>query len=91
MSVSALLSHFDEDNQALVIAKVHTGSPAEAAGLKVRDMIVGVDGQKVSDLGYDGTVSRSVVRRTTPVVLEIMRGTTAMTREIVRKAISTIR
>ncbi|MGI6040246.1 MAG: S41 family peptidase [Clostridiales bacterium] len=77
---------FDEDNQALVIAKVHTGSPAEAAGLKVRDMIVGVDGQKVSDLGYDGTVSKVRGEENTPVVLEIMRGTTAMTREIVRKS-----
>lgn len=77
---------YDEENQGLIIAKVHSGSPAEAAGLKVKDLIVGVDGQKVADLGYEGTINKVRGEENTSVVIEIIRGETPFTREIVRKS-----
>jgi len=49
---------YDEARAGLVVAKVHSGSPAEVAGLKYKDLIVGADGERVADIGYQGTVER---------------------------------
>ena len=38
-----------ENNEGAVVTQVETGSPAAKAGLKVGDVITGLDGQKVSD------------------------------------------
>jgi carboxyl-terminal processing protease len=76
---------YDAEESALVIVKVHPGSPADAGGLKKRDMIVGVDGESVSDLGYNGTVDKVRGAENTPVTLEIKRGETTFTIDIIRK------
>lgn len=77
---------FDIEKNAIVITKVHSGSPAEAVGLKPKDLIIGVNGEKVSDLGYEETVNRVRGEENTPVTIEIQRGETFMTREIIRKS-----
>ncbi len=38
-----------ENNEGAVVTQVETGSPAAKAGVKVGDVITGLDGQKVSD------------------------------------------
>lgn len=77
---------FDAEKNVLVITKVHAGSPAEASGLMPKDLIVGVNGEKVADLGYEGTVNRVRGEENTPVTIEIQRGETFFTREIIRKS-----
>jgi serine protease Do len=39
------------DAHGVVIVQVEPGSPAEAAGLRERDVVVSVDGQPVADVG----------------------------------------
>jgi len=77
---------FSEEQQGLVITKVHSGSPADAAGLKRKDVIVGVNGEAVIDLGYEETVSRVRGTENTPVTLKVQRGETSFTIDIVRKS-----
>jgi len=77
---------FDAERGALIVTKVHAGSPAEESGLKPKDMIIGVNGEKVADLGYEETVNRVRGEENTPVTIEFQRGETIMTREIVRRS-----
>lgn len=49
-----------EEPQGFQIVKVTPGSPAEEAGIQVRDVMVQVDGQNCHTLGQDGT--RNLVR-----------------------------
>jgi carboxyl-terminal processing protease len=77
---------YDEKQAGLVITKVHAGSPAEAAGIKQKDMIVGVDGETVKDLGYEETVNRVRGEENTSVTLNIMRGQTSLSVKVVRKS-----
>ena len=53
---------FDAEKNVLVITKVHAGSPAEASGLMPKDLIVGVNGEKVADLGLRTNRVRGEIR-----------------------------
>ena len=77
---------YDESKKGLVITKVHAGSPADEAGLKYRDVIVGIDGEAAADLGYSETVKRVRGAENTKVKLSLMRGEMPMTVEITRRS-----
>jgi len=77
---------YDEEKQGLIITKVHSGSPAEASGLKRKDIIVAVNDEAVGDLGYEETVNRVRGAENTTVTLKIQRGETSFTVDIMRKS-----
>ncbi len=60
------------NNMPTVVAPL-SGSPAEAAGLKAKDIIVEVDGTKTSEIGFDETINRIRGAQGTKVVLKISR------------------
>jgi len=62
-----------EDNQGFDIQKVEPGSGALEAGILPGDILVAVEGQKVSELGTDGT--RNLIRgeENTQVELTVLR------------------
>ncbi len=64
---------FDEENGALMILEVYEGSPAEYAKLAPFDKIISVDGNKVSDIGFDAAVKSISGEVDTPVSLVITR------------------
>lgn len=76
---------FSEQDGSLIITKVHSGSASEAADLRYKDRIISVNGELVSDLGYEETVARVRGAVDTPVKLGIRRGDQEWTVEIIRK------
>lgn len=58
---------------SIVITYVMGGSPAEAAGLRINDEILAVDGAYVSQIGYTEAVARVAGEAGTSVVLTIFR------------------
>lgn len=60
------------NNLPTVVAPL-SGSPAEKAGLKAKDIILEVDGSKTSDLGFEQTIDRIRGTKGTTVMLKILR------------------
>ncbi len=63
---------YTEENGGLTIAKVHSGSSAEEAGLQKYDVITSVDGEKVLDIGYDEAIDRVKGEENTTVTLGVV-------------------
>jgi len=78
---------YDHQNKTIMVVAVHIGSPSEAAGMKVGDYIVGVNGKTVEEVGYDKMVNHIRGKVGTPVTVTVLRGDKkldlTMTREIV--------
>ncbi len=47
---------YDDENETVTVESINIGSPAEAAGFAVGDMLYAVDGVKISDIGYRNAV-----------------------------------
>jgi len=60
-------------DDALVIMDVVTGGPAEKAGLKAKDKIVGINNEKLKGLSTDETISKLKGKRGSRVNLKIVR------------------
>lgn len=69
------------DNLPTVVAPL-SGSPAEKAGLKAKDIIVEVDGTKTSDIGFEETINRIRGKKGTTVKLKISRSSSEQPLEI---------
>lgn len=61
-----------KDNLPTVVAPL-SDSPAEKAGIKAGDVIIEVDGQKTSDLGFDQTINKIRGEDGTKVNLKLTR------------------
>jgi carboxyl-terminal processing protease len=73
------------------IAEVVKGSPAEKAGLKIKDVFVSIDGVKIKETdSIESIVAKVKGKENTPVKLEIFRESTktSMQFTIVRKTIT---
>lgn len=46
----------DEENKALAVFRVDSGSPADKAGIKTGDKIIAIDGKKVAEAGFSESV-----------------------------------
>ncbi len=64
---------FDEENNAVLVLDVYEGSPAEKAGIKPFDLVMAVDDEKVSDIGYDAAISKITGQAGTVVRLTLVR------------------
>lgn len=66
----------EQAGEFIIVSKIFTLSPAEEAGIRVRDVIVSVDGESV--VGFSATQVSSLIRGLsgTKVRLGIIRGTT---------------
>lgn len=73
-----------EDNNGFYVVEVFVDSPAEASGFHRGDYITAVDGQAVTDLTIDQLVDMIVGVAGTSVVLEVQRGTEALSIECIR-------
>jgi len=67
-----------KDNKGALINDVRSDSPAEKAGLKADDVVVGVDGRAIED---NGDLSRYIASKApgTTVNLRVLRGSTEQT------------
>lgn len=63
-----------EDKTGLRVAQVEPGSPALAAGILPEDIIIGVEGQLVSNLGSDGAKNMIRGEEGTQVSVTVLRG-----------------
>ncbi len=67
---------FDEENNAVLVLDVYEDSPAEAAGIKPFDLITKVEGEAVSEIGYDAAVNKITGAAGTAVRLTLTRNGT---------------
>ena len=83
---------YDHENESISVSSVILDSPAEAAGFKVGDKIIAVDGHTVEEIGYLNAVNYVRGEIGTNVVVRVMRdGTelslTAKRAEIVERVV----
>lgn len=76
--------------EGLYIVEVTSGSPAETAGIKTGDTITAVNGELVTDLGYDEAVSNVKGEIGTNVVLTVLRDSETLEITVTRGEIVTI-
>jgi len=62
---------YDDELGVIRVTQVMQGSPAEQAGVRTLEMIVSVDGEPVSALGFEVAVAHIKGEENTPVTLEI--------------------
>ncbi len=74
-----------QEDGCILITEVQEGSPAEEAGLKANDVIVGVGNQDVSELTFDQAVDMIKGEADTRVTIRIRRGDVERNYTIVRK------
>lgn len=74
----------DEVTGDLVVIAPIKGSPAEAAGLQPKDVIIAVDGEAVKGLAINDVVKKIKGTAGTNVTIAIRRGTSALTFTITR-------
>jgi carboxyl-terminal processing protease len=73
----------DVNNNLIVVSPI-AGFPAEKAGLKPKDLIVGVDNTSTAGMSVDQAVGKIRGPKGTTVSLKIIRGTTPLTIKITR-------
>ena len=66
------------------IAHVMSGSPAENAGIRKGDILIAVDGQKISEVGYDAAVNAISGAVGSVVSIDILRDGTTISLEVTR-------
>lgn len=79
-----------EDGSGLQVVSVEDSSPAKIAGLQVDDVITGVDGKTVVDLGYQEAVNHVRGEAGTSVELTVQRGETEWKKTVQRQEIEVI-
>lgn len=71
-----------EVERGLRVASVFEGSPAEAAGIRARDLIVGVDGRSIAGLSSRASTARIKGPPNSSVRLTVLRPATGARREV---------
>lgn len=79
-----------EDNQGFDIQKVEPNGPAKAAGLLPGDVVVAVNGQRVTDIGSDAASDMVSGEEGTDVDITVRRGEEELTVTITRSKILTV-
>lgn len=79
-----------EDNQGFDIQKVEPNGPAKAAGLLPGDVVVAVNGQRITDIGSDAASNMVSGEEGTDVDITVRRGEEELTVTITRSKILTV-
>jgi carboxyl-terminal processing protease len=77
----------DTDKNIVVVAPLE-GSPAEAAGVKAKDIIATINGESTSGMSLGTAVSKIRGQKGTKVTLQLVRGDQPLTLTITRDTIS---
>lgn len=77
-----------QEDEALLVVDVIDGSPAQKAGLKSGDRIVGVDEEKIRGLSSDEVIRRMKGKKGTTVKLKIVRNKRPLELEVTRDTIT---
>lgn len=78
-----------EDGEGLDVESVTAGGPAEEAGLKAGDRIVGVDGKSISGMAVSDVKTMIQGERGTGVKLTILRSGAELEMEVTRREVKT--
>lgn len=81
---------YDSDNKAVKVISPMYGTPAWRAGLQPGDLIIGIDGQPVSEMEYMEAVNKMRGKPGTEVKLTIKRGKDIIEVRIIREVIQII-
>ncbi|MFI3115843.1 MAG: S41 family peptidase [Clostridia bacterium] len=81
---------YDYNEEAILVTKVYDKSPALYGGVQKFDYIISVDGQKVSDVGYNTAVDMVTGERGTVVELEVMRNDEIIEMRITRDTVARV-
>ena len=82
---------YREDDMNIEIMSVNAESPAEEADLHAGDIITGVDGQKVADVGYMKAINLVGDGETGSIIkLNVLRDNEPMDIEVIRKEITVV-
>ncbi len=84
---------YNHTEGTICVSSVNIDSPAEEAGFKVGDYIIGVDGESISDIGYLNAVYKIRGEIGTDVSVTVLRGDeeiilTATRAEVVEKTVT---
>ncbi len=85
-----ITAYYDIENDAIAVYNVAPDSPAAQNGILMGDLIVAVDGQNVSDIGYHNAVNMISGQAGTSCTLMLFTGENHMTQKVltvVRKKI----
>ena len=77
-----------EDGTAIVVQGLITGGTAEEAGIIPGDLIIAVDGESVSTLGYDAAIDRVRGKEGTRVKLTVKRADETIIFDVERKKVT---
>ncbi len=100
VGIGVSITEYNQENiYGIHVLSVFPDSPAEQAGMQARDVIIGVDGQSVSDLGYaealgavagdkGSTVTLACLRDGSPITFEVTRNT--CTKQTVHSRVITV-
>lgn len=89
VGIGVTIERPDEEDAGVTITNVTHNGPAEAAGIQIGDMIVGVDGQSTAGMDMDETKALVRGEEGTEVTLTILRDGQEMDVTITRAVIET--
>ena len=78
---------YDTESNIITVTEVNPGGGADGAGIRAGDKIVAVDGERVSDIGYDSAVRKIRGKEGTAVNITILRGDDELTVTAIRKTV----
>lgn len=81
---------YNSKENTVRVTTVYNDSPAKAAGIEVGDYIHAVNGEKISDIGYDEAINRIRGEIGTPVNITLIRGGEEITVTAIRNLVEEI-
>ncbi len=87
-SFTGIGAELGKENEALIIVAPISGFPADKAGLRPKDIIIEINGEKAYDLSVSDAVKKIRGPKDTKVTLKVLRGTEQLSFDITRAEIT---
>lgn len=78
---------YDHIEETITVTEVYSGGGAHEAGIIPGDLIIRVDGENLSDIGYNATVNKIRGELNTRVEITVLRGSEEITVSATRKKV----